>query len=174
MIHPDRRDEVQILVLDKDGIIHYLRRSYTWVDGFWFLEVERYLDSFDEVLEIDVQAWLQITRQQAKLAQKLLNLSKSDVPAIIETLKVKWLVDGHSYELGKVDESKGSVVIRMCPWFETMKRSGREHLAGRVCCAVCPPLYQTWATTINPKVKVEMSKFLGKGAEGCAIGFEMV
>ncbi|MFX0197466.1 MAG: DUF6125 family protein [Candidatus Hodarchaeota archaeon] len=159
------------MVLDKDGIINYLRRSYTWVDGFWFIEVERYLDSFDNALKIDIQVWIKITQQQAKLAQKLLYLSKSDVYAIIETLKVKWLVDGHSYELGRVDKNLGSVVIRKCPWFETMKRSGREHLAGHVCRAVCPPLYQTWAETINPKVKVEMSKFLGKGAEGCEINF---
>lgn len=159
------------MVLDKDGIINYLRRSYTWVDGFWFIEVERYLDSFDDALKIDVQVWIRITKQQAKFAQKLLNHSKCDVHAIIETLKVKWLVDGHSYELGQVGKNLGSVIIRKCPWFETMKRSGREHLAGHVCGAVCPPLYQTWAETINPKVKVEMFNFLGKGAEGCEINF---
>ncbi len=117
-IYNDKVCGVQQLVLDKDEIINYLRRSYTWVDGFWFIEVERYLDSFDEVLEIDVQVWIRITQQQAKLAQKLLNLSTCDVHAIIETLKVKWLIDGHSYELRQVGKNLGSVVIRKCPWMD--------------------------------------------------------
>jgi len=141
------------------------------VDGFWFLEVERHLDSFEETLEIDVQVWLQITRQQAKLAHKLKKCSKTSIPVIIETLKVKWLVDGHVYELKEVNEKQGIVVIQKCPWFDTMKRSRREHLAGHVCTAVCPPLYQTWATTINPIVQVEMTKFQGQGDESCELKF---
>jgi len=159
------------LVLNNDQIIQYLRRCYTWVDGFWFLEVERHLDSFEKALEIDTHAWIKITRQQAKLAHKLLNCSTNDIPATFETLKVKWLVDGHSYEIQEMNTSQGTVIIHKCPWFETLKRSGREHLAGNICSTVCPPLYRTWTTTINPNIQVKIVNYLGKGAEACELRF---
>ena len=87
---------------------------------------------------------------------------------------MKWFIDGHSYEIQEMNSSDGTVIIHSCPWFETLKRSGREHLAGNICGTVCPPLYRTWATTINPNIQVEMVNFLGQGAEACELRFNQL
>ena len=56
--------------LDDKETIRYLKRSYSAVDGLWFMKVEDSFD-FDKALEIDNQVWKVVPKIQARFLKTL-------------------------------------------------------------------------------------------------------
>jgi len=59
--------------VDERVITEYLRRSYSAVDGLWFMMVEKEF-SFDDALKIDESVWGVLPKIQSRKAKELLCL----------------------------------------------------------------------------------------------------
>ncbi len=63
------------MTVDEDkALIEYLRRSYTAVDGLWFVMVEEAY-GFQQALELDEQVWEILPKIQARQARQVLGIT---------------------------------------------------------------------------------------------------
>ena len=124
-------------------ITEYLRRSYSAVDGLWFMIIEKHF-SFDKALELDTEVWSILPKIQARKIKELLSLEGKGVSDFIQAIKVKLEAEEYDYEI--LTENDHHIQIRMsrCPWFEALKKAKREHLACKIADAICPTEFAVW------------------------------
>ncbi len=139
--------------------LEYFKKSYFALDGLWFLMIEEET-SFEYALELDKKVWKVLARIQAKSAIKL-------GKEFFESLRLKWDAEGYKYRFEKY-----KVVIEKCPWWEIMKRSGRENLAGRVGGVICPIIYNEWAKEYNAPYTITFETCICQGDKTCTLHFE--
>ena len=75
-----------IKLSDKD-ISSYFQRSYTAVDGLWFMKVEE-RDGFEETLDVDDEVWKIMAKIQARTLKSFSRLEHG-VDALFECLTTK-------------------------------------------------------------------------------------
>ena len=154
--------------LDEPGIKTYLQRSYGAVDGLWFMKVEEKL-GFESALEIDRQVWEVLPKIQARLLKKLLDL-ENGLESLEESLVVRLELDGFEFTRNQA-EGQLEINIHLCPWFQLMLKSGRQHLAGRVGEVVCATEYAAWCKEFGDGISVEITDMICKGASVCRFRF---
>jgi len=82
--------------LNNKQIINYLHRSFTAVDGLWFLKVEdKY--TFDEALKIDQEVWEVMPKIQARMLKSFGNLDDG-MEALCDCLTTKLVLDGFKFK----------------------------------------------------------------------------
>jgi hypothetical protein len=86
-------------------------------------------------------------------------------------LKNKLEIDGFEYIIQSEDNSHLYLVVRRCPWYDLMVKSGRVSLAGRVGDVVCGKEYAVWATEFGVDIKFELAEQICKGAGFCRFKF---
>ncbi len=59
---------------ENQALVEYLRRSYTAVDGLWFVMVEEAHD-FDHALALDERVWQILPKIQARKAREVLGIT---------------------------------------------------------------------------------------------------
>ncbi len=140
--------------------LEYFKKSYFALDGLWFLMVEEGA-SFENALELDKKVWKIMAKIQARTAMKL---NKE----FFESLKLKWDSEGYKYHLGE----QNRVVIEQCPWWDIMKTSGRDKLAGRVGAAICPIIYNEWAKEYRAPYIITFETCMCQGSKACVLCFQ--
>lgn len=150
----------------------YYRRSYFAVDGLWFMKTEE-AHGFEEALRLDAEVWGVLAKIQARKARELLKLEGGTVKDLITALKLKWTAEEYDYEILEADDAHGVVLLRACPWFEIMQKSGREQLTHRIGECVCTREYAAWATEFSPKMEVSVDEMLCAGKESCRLRFNI-
>ena len=138
--------------------LEYFKKSYFALDGLWFLMVEED-ESFEHALELDIRVWKVMAKIQARTAKKL-------GKEFSESLRLKWESEGYKYHFEKY-----AVVIDQCPWWEIMKKSGREEVAGKVGEAICPIIYNEWAKEYDAPYTISFKTHMCKGDKNCSILF---
>jgi hypothetical protein len=148
-----------------DQIRQYLLRSYTAVDGLWFVKAEERF-GFDAALDLDAEVWKVMPKIQARKIRKFAGAGNG-VSGLRMCFEEKLSVDGFVFA---VAEHPGVLEIRVstCPWNEKMVRSSRAHLAGRVGNRICPLEYGAWAAEFG------CAFGFGEGPKPCEGGSECV
>ena len=75
MLHSTIKEDEGMRELTDAQKAEYFRRSYTSVDGLWFMKTEE-LHSFEEALKIDHKVWSIFPKIQARTLMKMLNAEK--------------------------------------------------------------------------------------------------
>jgi hypothetical protein len=153
--------------ISESQVAEYFRRSYTAVDGLWFMKVEKTFN-FDTALEIDHQVWKVLPKIQARMLKSMLNLDNG-IQGLLEGITTRLTLEGFEFEA-----EKGSVgfriFIKKCPWQELMTKSGREHLSEKVSSLICKTENSVWASEFGD-IPFQLEKQMCKSCEHCVLRF---
>ena len=161
-----------MLKLTNKQVAEYFKRSYTAVDGLWFMKVEE-LYGFDTALDIDDEVWKVVPKIQARKLKSLGNLT-SGLGALQDCITTKLTLDGFAYETEQSnDGSTLKITLRECPWHNIMIKSGREHLSGKVGTRICNTEYRVWAAEFGDDIQFELGDQICEGQECCTLLFKI-
>lgn len=154
----------------------YFQKSYTSVDGLWFMKVEE-LWGFEEALKIDRLVWSIFPKIQARTLKAMLD-AKKGIVGLARCLAAKHSAESFGFEIEAETAGDGSslkMIIRKCPWHELMAKSGRGALSERVGSAICNAEYSTWASEFSDgdrRISFCLNSQICKGDEFCTFWFE--
>ncbi|MBM3189773.1 MAG: hypothetical protein FJZ90_13730 [Chloroflexi bacterium] len=156
--------------LSERDAIAFFRRSYTAVDGLWFMKVEERL-GFEAALEIDAAVWQVVPKIQARALQAMTGQQRGlDALCACLTAKLDW--ESYRYEtVWREDHSALCIVIHECPWRDLLRKSGREHLAAAVGQRICNTEYAVWAREFGEALHFELGRCLCCGEGVCELWF---
>jgi hypothetical protein len=156
--------------LNEEQVAEFFHRSYTAVDGLWFMKVEEKY-GFATALEIDNEVWGVLPKIQARMLKTMRRMGNG-LDALIECLDTKLTLDGFKFDIQKSkDDRRIRVVINECPWHGQMIKSGRENLSGRVGSVICNTEYSVWASEFGDDLGFELQSEICQGAESCVLEF---
>ena len=150
--------------LTEEQKTEYFRRSYSAVDGLWFMMVEERL-GFEQALQIDEAVWKVLPKIQARTLKGMMHL-QGGLADLEEALSVRLALEGFDFEM-EGREGGFAVIVKRCPWHDIMVKSGREQLSERVSELICRAENSVWASEFSGAG--EKGEAAGKGQE---IGFE--
>jgi len=161
-------------VTENDGysdrmLAEFLQRSYTAVDGLWFVKVEE-AQGFDGALEFDRQVWEIMAKIQARKARELLDINGDDPAELARCFCLKLRADGHDFDL-HVDDKTVRMSVHHCGWLEAMERSGREELAAHIGETVCTAEGQMWAREFGGRYEFSLPRRRCRGDDACEFVF---
>lgn len=152
----------------------YFRRSYTAVDGLWFMKVEDKL-GFDEALKVDEAVWKVLPKIQARTLKGMMNL-QSGLDGLDRALSARLAMEGFEFQI-KPEKDRLAVTIKRCPWHETMIKSGRKALSEQVSEIMCRVENSVWASEFSGEkgdglqIEFAREKRICQGAESCLLKF---
>lgn len=155
---------------DPNNIIEYLRRSYTAVDGLWFVKLEEEF-GFDKALEIDEKVWRIMSKIQARKAKELLEIKGNSSEELLQALILKFEAENYQYECLKREPGRLEIAIKNCPWLTILKKAGRLHLAEKVAKSICPPEFASWAKEFGAKSTCQFLSLQCAGDKTCHLTF---
>ena len=151
-----------------DEIRQYLLRSYTAVDGLWFVKTEERF-GFDAALDLDVEVWKVMPKIQARQIRAFTSAEKG--PDGLRQCYIQKLdIDGFEYEVRDVPDGF-EIHVSMCPWYDKMVRSNRTHLAAKIGNRICPAEYGTWAEEFGCRFGFGEGKKICEGGSDCVLRF---
>lgn len=155
--------------LSTDQEIQFLRRSYSAVDGLWFMKAEEKYD-FDAALDIDQEVWQVLPKIQARMLKTMLGL-EDGIEGLARSLFVRLRLDGFNYRLEKQTDGELEINIDICPWHALLEKSGRANLSGRIGDRVCTADYTAWAHEFGKDIEFNLLSQVCKGAKKCVMSF---
>jgi hypothetical protein len=154
--------------LSNDQTIEFLRRSYTAIDGLWFVKIEEKY-GFEAALEIDREVWKVFPKVQARALKSLTGLSRG-LDALLVCFTTRLAVENFSFRVLKsVDCVR--VTIEKCPWHELMLKSARQDLSGRIGKVVCQTECETWVGEFGEDIIFETGERICTGDKNCLFCF---
>ncbi len=157
--------------LDKAG--EYFKRSFFAVDGLWFVMIEDDL-SFEKALKIDEKVWTVMPKIQSQKLRELYDIKGHTLQDLIDALKIKFELEGYTVSIKEIGEGNFHILIYGCPWFNLMKKSGREELACKVGERICRVEFQAWTDAFNKEIKFQLKSQLCGGEEACQLIFQHI
>ena len=159
-----------MIELNDKQITDFFRRSYTAVDGLWFMKVEENY-GFDAALEIDDKVWQVFPKIQARMLKAMANMGDG-IEALIECFTTKLALEGSTFKTERLGDGSGfRIIITKCPWLDIMVRAGREKLSPKVGRTICNSEYSAWAAEFGDNIRFEQQCRICEGAESCTIQF---
>ena len=160
-----------MIQLTPKQIAEYFHRSYTTVDGLWFMKIEgKY--GFDAALDIDNEVWKVFPKIQARLL-KSLGKTGDGIDALFECLTTRLALEGFKFKADKTDNRGGfKITINECPWHNLMIKSRRENLSGKVGTLICNTEYSIWASEFGENIKFELKDQICRGSQSCILQFK--
>lgn len=151
-------------------VADYFHRSYTAVDGLWFMKLEEEY-GFDKALEVDRRVWEVLPKIQARKLKSILN-AVDGLEALEECLATKLGLEGFGFETEEYDKGAFRIIVHKCPWHELMVRSGRGELSGRVGDVICNTEYPVWASEFG-NIEFELGEQICEGSSCCTLNFRL-
>jgi hypothetical protein len=162
--------QAKMIELSEKQIAEFFHRSYTAVDGLWFMKVEEKY-GFDVALDIDDEVWKVLPKIQARLLKSMVKLTNG-LDAFLECFATKLAVEGFEFEVEKHSKNGLMISISRCPWHDFLVRSGREALSGKIGARICSTEYSTWAAEFG-RMQFDSKSRICEGAERCVIEFRL-
>jgi hypothetical protein len=151
-----------------DEIRQYLLRSYTAVDGLWFVKTEERF-GFDAALDLDVEVWKVMPKIQARQIRAFTGAENG--PAGLRACYTEKLtIDGFVFVV-RENPDGFEIHVSSCPWYDKMVRSNRTHLAARIGNRICPNEYGGWAEEFGCGFSFGEGKKLCEGGGACVLRF---
>ncbi len=155
--------------LSREQVAEFFRRSYTAIDGLWFMKLEeRY--GFDVALDIDDEVWKIFPKIQARTLKAMLRLTAGD-EAFLECFSAKLGVEGFAFHVERRFPDGLRISISRCPWHDAMVKSGREALSGKIGARICDTEYSTWAAEFDERLRYTSRSRICQGAGLCVLDF---
>lgn len=154
----------------------YFRRSYTAVDGLWFMKIEEKL-GFDEALLVDEAVWRVLPKIQARTIKEMLHL-QSGLNDLDQALSARLTMEGFEFQI-EPEKDGLAVTIRRCPWHDIMIKSGRGVLSEQVSEVICRVENSVWASEFSAKkgegrqIEFAREKRICQGEEKCMLRFSL-
>jgi hypothetical protein len=149
-------------------IAEYFRRSYTAIDGLWFMKAEERF-GFDQALGIDTEVWKIMPKIQARALRALTGLGDG-IDALFECFGAKLSIEGFTYTAERRPDHIEFRITR-CPWHDLREKSGRADISGRVGDTICLVENSVWAEEFHDDIAFEQGMQLCKGAHACVLKF---
>jgi hypothetical protein len=152
----------------------YFRRSYTAVDGLWFMKVEEKL-GFDEALLVDEAVWRVLPKIQARTLKGMMNL-QSGLLGLDQALSARLAMEGFEFQI-EPEKDRLAVTISRCPWHDIMIKSGRGELSKQVSEIICRVENTIWASEFSGEkgdglvIEFSREKRICQGEESCLLRF---
>lgn len=147
----------------------YLYRSYTRVDGLWFVLTEE-RHGFDAALALDEAVWKVLPKIQARLLQQQVNLAPN-LEGLIRALQAKLTLDRYQFQLHQTGGGL-AVTLSACPWHELIVRSGRKHIAERIGGVICGVELPVFAKEFNCSCSGAPEQRLCRNGKPCCFSFQ--
>lgn len=158
-----------MIELTQKQIADYFHRSYSAVDGLWFMKIEE-KQGFEAALDIDNEVWKVFPKIQARLLKSMGSLGNG-LDALYECLTTKLAIEGFKFEAKKHGDGF-TITVNECPWHNLMVKAGREKLSGRVGTLICNTEYLVWASEFGADIRFELQRQICEGASACTLKFE--
>jgi len=159
-----------MIELNDKQVNEFYYRSYTSVDGLWFVKAEEKY-GFNEALEIDREVWKVLPKIQARMLKSMGKIGNG-MEAFFECFTTKLALDGFTFRTEKTGNDNGfRVIIERCPWHNLMVKSGRENVSEKVGTVICNMEYSTWASEFGSNICFELQHQICKGSEYCILQF---
>ena len=159
-----------MIQLNDEQIAAFYHRSYTAVDGLWFMKVEEKY-GLDTALDVDNEVWKVLPKIQARMLKSMMKM-ENGIEALFECFTAKLLLDGFRFKTEKAqNDSAFTVIIESCPWYDLITKSGREHLAEKVGALICNTEYSGWAAEFGDNIRFELQDQICKGSKSCILQF---
>ena len=157
--------------LSDKQVADYFHRSFTAVDGLWFMKVEERF-GFNTALEIDNEVWKVFPKIQARELRSILKVEKG-MSALKACLTADLTLKGFEFKVQDDDKGTGfSMIISQCLWHDIMVKAGRKHLSAKVGNVICQTEYSLWAQEFDDGIRFEQGERLCDGAEYCVLAFK--
>jgi hypothetical protein len=154
--------------LNDEEKIGYLKRSYSTVDGLWFMKVEDSFD-FEKALEIDNEVWKVVPKVQARFLKTALGVDKG-LEALEQCFTEKLRLDDIEFNVERT-QNVLTIVISRCHWHDLMVKSNRKNLSPRVGETICNTEYSVWAQEFGENISFTMLSRICGGGRECVIRF---
>ena len=158
-----------MIELTPKQIAEFWQRSYTAVDGLWFMKIEEKY-GFDAALDIDNEVWKIFPKIQARLLKTMGKLGDG-IDGLFECLTTKLAVEGFKFEARKSGNGF-TIIIGECPWHNMLVKADREKLSGKVGTLICNTEYSMWATEFGENIRFELKGQICAGAPSCILQFK--
>ena len=159
-----------MLKLTDEQVVEYFKRSYTAVDGLWFMKVEEKY-GFDTALDIDDEVWKVMAKIQARKL-KFMGGPTGGLYGLQECLTTKLTLDGFTFEAEQSDDTNSlRITLSECPWHNVMIKSEREHLSGKVGTRICTSEYKVWGAEFGDHITFELGEQICEGHPCCNLIF---
>lgn len=156
--------------LSNKQIEEYFHRSYTTVDGLWFMKIEEKC-GFDTALDIDNEVWKVMPKIQARFL-KSLGKACDGIDGLFECLTTRLALEGYEFKADKTGSGDGfKITVNVCPWHNLMIKSGREKLSSKIGRLICNTEYSVWATEFGPNIRFELKDQICQGSRYCIVHF---
>lgn len=157
------------MLLDDDALNELRLGAITAIDGLWFLAAEKKL-GFEEAFKLDLDVWRAYGLVQLRRIQKAtgMSLDPGDPPAletINELLEALCAIDGTECSWTMEGPARAVFKVVGCPWWDNLKRSGREKLVN--CELVDNEVFFHWLKALDPNLSFEISCSMPRGDEYC-------
>jgi hypothetical protein len=148
----------------------YFHRSYTAVDGLWFMKLEERA-GFGAALEVDVEVWKVMPKIQARKLKAMTGLEQG-MGALFECFTTKLALEGFAFETSREAEGQGfEVRITTCPWYDLLIKSNRREIAGKIGNTICSTEYTVWASEFGNEITFSLGDQLCEGCKMCVVRF---
>lgn len=154
--------------LSERQIADFFRRSYTAVDGLWFMKAEQKY-GFEAALDVDDEVWKVFPKVQARMLKDMTGMA-SGLEALRECFTTKLAIEGFHFDVEQLSHGF-KVSISRCPWHDAMVKSGREALSGEVGARVCGTEYSVWAAEFGQAIRFQRKSEICTGGENCVLEF---
>lgn len=156
--------------LSVEQTAQYLHRSYTAVDGLWFVKIEEQF-GFDKALELDEQVWQIMPKIQARNIKQLTGLS-SGIDDLREAFQAKLTIDGFDFTIDNDQHDPAfTVSIKTCPWHEILKNCGRADKSEKIGSVICNAEFKGWAEEFGDNITYELCDRICKGDDLCVVKY---
>ena len=150
----------------------YFHRSYTAVDGLWFMKIEEQL-GFEAALKIDEAVWRILPKIQARMLKGMMGLER-DLAGLQAALSERLAMEGYEFEMRQREDCL-EVTVSRCPWNQIMVKCGRGHLSEQVSDVICMVENEAWANEFSggdgEEICFVREARLCRGEEGCRLLF---
>ena len=145
----------------------FLRRSFSAVDGLWFVKCEETL-GFEKALELDHRVWEIMAKIQARRAREIIG-GQMNLDGLEKALTLKLESEGWGFEVeGNGNEVRFRIVT--CPWYQILEKSGRTHLEPTITKTICMAEYPIWCNEFGEGISFSLEKE-SPGAGSCTMVF---
>ena len=151
-----------------EAVREFLLRSYTAVDGLWFMKAEERF-GFDKALEIDASVWEVMPKIQSRQLKSLLGAG-GDLSGLKKCLSAKMTVEGFLFGFSG-DRNSLTIRISGCHWVDKMNHAGRSHLAAKVGNVICTQEFSIWAGEFGCSFQFAHCPKICEGGSECVLEF---
>jgi hypothetical protein len=142
--------------------------ALTAIDGLWFLALESKL-GFDAALEIDLEVWknygVVLMKRIARAAGMDLNKGAAkDLRTVRFLLETLCLIDGTKAHIEMTDESSLAYLTESCPWWDNLKKSGRD---SHPCEMIDNVIFRHWLAALDVSLTMEITHSRPRGDGYC-------